>query len=86
MVMDAWNQRWKSQIIKIHSLAAGFSKDYSTIGLAYGFLSQNHRFLFAICNLLIICCVHNLILTFLSETLMKKNENKQNSLLKFRPT
>jgi len=41
---------------------------------------------FAICNLLIICCVHNLILTFLSETLMKKNENKQNSLLKFRPT
>jgi hypothetical protein len=38
MVMDAWNQRWKSQKMKIHRLASGFFKDFSNLGLAYGFI------------------------------------------------
>jgi hypothetical protein len=43
--------RWKSQRRKIYGLplvASGFSQDFSNLGLANGFLSQNLRFIFAI--------------------------------------
>jgi hypothetical protein len=33
---------------QIHCLATGFSKDFSNLGLAYGFLSQNPRVHFAV--------------------------------------
>jgi hypothetical protein len=41
------NYRFAHQC-KIHMLASGFFKDFSNIGLAYGFVSQNLGFLFAI--------------------------------------
>ncbi len=41
-------QRRKSQRIKIYRHASGFVKDFSYLELAYGFLSQNLRFHFAI--------------------------------------
>jgi hypothetical protein len=40
--------RWKSQRRKIYGHVSGFSKDFSNLGLANGFLFQNLRFLFAI--------------------------------------
>ncbi len=40
--------RLNSQKGKICSLVSGFSTDFSTLGPAYGFLSQNPRYIFAI--------------------------------------
>ncbi len=37
-------QRWKSQRSKIRRLSYIFSKDFSILGIAYGFLCQNPRF------------------------------------------
>jgi hypothetical protein len=41
-------KRLNSQRRKIQSLASGFSKDFSNLGLAYGFLYQNPRVHFAV--------------------------------------
>jgi hypothetical protein len=35
------------QRVKIHRLASGFSKDFSNLGLAHGFLPRNLGFIFA---------------------------------------
>jgi hypothetical protein len=42
------SKRGNSERIKTHRLASTFSKDFSNLGLASGFLSQNLRFLLAL--------------------------------------